>query len=102
MCKKGANDISFLRNKVYQNFFKKNLNNKSLTTRISCTKSIMAAAIGTKKVLCLHGYMGSAEIFRSRTGALRTKALKVLKCEFEFAEAPQMVSPAYLPVDSSR
>jgi hypothetical protein len=60
------------------------------------------AAATPKKLLCLHGFMGNAEIFRSRTGALRTKALKVLKCDFEFAEGPHAVSPAYLPVDSAR
>ena len=39
--------------------------------------------------------MGCAEVFRSRTSALRSKALKVLKCDFEFLDAPHLASATY-------
>lgn len=60
----------------------------------------MAAAIAPsgRKLLCLHGFMGCAEVFRSRTGALRSKALKGLKCDFEFVDAPHLASLTYIAV----
>lgn len=42
------------------------------------------------KVLCLHGYLQNAEVFRKRTGALR-KALRS-RCEFTFVDAPHEVA----------
>ncbi|PNW85977.1 hypothetical protein CHLRE_03g201439v5 [Chlamydomonas reinhardtii] len=44
------------------------------------------AAAGKLKLLCLHGYMQNAEIFRSRLGSAR-KALKS-RVEFVFVDAP--------------
>ena len=41
------------------------------------------------KVLALHGYLQNADVFRSRTGALR-KALKK-HCEFVFVNAPHHI-----------
>ena len=41
------------------------------------------------KILCLHGYMQNADVFRKRTGALR-RALKST-CEFVFLDAPYLI-----------
>lgn len=43
-------------------------------------------------VLCLHGYLQNAEVFRSRMGSTR-KALKS-RCEFVFVDAPHIVDAA--------
>lgn len=39
------------------------------------------------KILCLHGYTQTAASFGSKTGSIR-KALKELRAEFVYAEAP--------------
>ena len=49
-----------------------------------------------KKLLCLHGYTQDGATFRSRTGSLRSKALKSLKCEYEFVDAMHYCSPTYI------
>ena len=41
------------------------------------------------KILCLHGYLQNAEVFRSRIGSLR-KGLKS-RAEFFFVDAPYLV-----------
>ncbi|EFJ40066.1 hypothetical protein VOLCADRAFT_121759 [Volvox carteri f. nagariensis] len=46
----------------------------------------MADSVPKLKLLCLHGYMQNAEIFRSRLGSMR-KALKS-RVEFVFVDAP--------------
>jgi predicted esterase len=59
----------------------------------------MAAKAATSaipnKLLFLHGYTQNAAVFRSRTGSLRSKALKQLKYEVVFADAPVFCSPTY-------
>jgi hypothetical protein len=56
-----------------------------------------AAAAGAAprklRILCLHGYVQSAAVFRERTGSLR-KALKAV-AEFDFVEAPHDASGAF-------
>lgn len=44
------------------------------------------------KMLCLHGYLQNADVFRSRMGSTR-KALKS-RCEFVFVDAPHLVDAA--------
>lgn len=44
------------------------------------------------RVLCLHGYGQSAEMFRNRIGSMR-KALKS-RVEFVFVDAPHAVEPS--------
>jgi predicted esterase len=50
------------------------------------------------KVLCLHGYLQDAAIFKSRIGSMR-KALKS-RLEFVFIDAPFMASPSALQLAS--
>ncbi|KAL4448145.1 hypothetical protein ABPG75_005364 [Micractinium tetrahymenae] len=52
-----------------------------------------AAPIEDRKlrILCLHGYLQNAEVFRSRIGSLR-KALKS-RAEFVFLDAPYLAEP---------
>jgi hypothetical protein len=44
------------------------------------------------RILCLHGYLQNAEVFRSRIGSLR-KGLKS-RAEFFFVDAPYLVEAA--------
>eukprot|EP00729_Bicosta_minor_P013749 gene13749-27194_t len=59
----------------------------------------MAASTGNKlRVLCCHGLLQSAPMFRTRIGSMR-KGLKS-RCEFEFIDAPYAVTT--LPIHPSR
>ena len=49
-------------------------------------KPAASPVVPKKKILCLHGYLQSKEIFRDRTGSMR-KALKS-STEFYFIDAP--------------
>ena len=60
-------------------------------------KPLQAAAAASSsprklRVLCLHGYLQNAELFRSRIGSLR-KGLKS-RAEFFFVDAPYLVEAA--------
>ena len=50
----------------------------------------VSGAGGKARVLALHGYLQNAEVFRSRTGALR-KALKK-RCDFVFVNGPHEIT----------
>lgn len=51
-----------------------------------------ASAIGKLRVLCIHGFVQNASIFRSKTGSVR-KAMK--GCDFEFLEASLSAAGAF-------
>lgn len=69
-------------------------------TATPCKLNVMVKTPAASKlnVLCLCGYAQNAEMFRSRTGALR-KALKS-KCEFHFVEPPHEATASFLTADA--
>jgi predicted esterase len=80
----------------------KRLNHICGAHQIASMSASQASSVAPRllKVLCLHGYLQDAAIFKSRIGSMR-KALKS-RLEFVFIDAPFMASPSALASQSSQ
>jgi hypothetical protein len=67
---------------------------RASTCAMAVTPQVAAASASALRVLCLHGYVQNASIFRQRTGSLR-KALSSRVKEFVFIDAPHDARGAF-------